>query len=152
MRQILLEIQSGGDQRVLRGYLQVILSRVVPLLNLFESPQEPQDIVYRMLQYLSEHFLEPLSLHDLSRAMGVGESYLSHLFSLRLKTSFRSYINALRIQHASMLLRSTDYSITRIAYESGFETQRTFNRAFLEHCGLPPRQYRLMHLNHQEES
>ena len=83
-----------------------------------------------------------MTLHTLSEALSVSPSHLSHTFSRRLHTNLRAYVNALRADQACTLLRSTGFSVTRIAYECGFETQRTFNRAFREQCGLSPSEYR----------
>jgi AraC-like DNA-binding protein len=78
----------------------------------------------------------------MSRDLGVSRSHLSHTFSQRLGTNFRSYVNALRIDQACEMLKGTEDSVTHIAYECGFESQRTFNRVFMEQCGLSPSEYR----------
>lgn len=43
---------------------------------------------------------------------------------------------------ACSLLEYTDRSITEICMDSGFESQRTFNRAFQERYRMQPREYR----------
>lgn len=136
------EIEHGRDERVLRGYLQVVMARTTPLLSLEGRAPETADITYGILKYLSGHFAEPISLNDLSRALGVSRSHLSHTFSHRIGSNFRTYVNTLRVDQACLLLRSTEHDITRIAYECGFETQRSFNRAFQERCGMTPSEYR----------
>ena len=142
MQQLWNECHAGNDPRVLRGYIQVILSRVLPLLTLIRQPPAISDIVYDILQYLSLHYREPLKLEDLSRALGVSKSCLSHAFSRRIGVHFRTYLNALRAERARLLLRSSSQSILAIALECGFESQRSFNRAFLEMYGVSPSQYR----------
>jgi len=145
LRQMHDECISGRDERVLRGYLQVLLARILPAMTLREQNAAELSCVYRVVQYLSEHYAEPLTLPMLSRALGVSESYLSRTFSTRLKTGFRTYLNALRIDRACLLLRSTGLSVTRIAYECGYESQRTFNRAFAEQHAVTPTEYRQLH-------
>lgn len=142
MRAILDECRHGGDERVQRAYLQVVLARTIPQLTLIDQPVESPNIAYRILQYLSQHFTEPISLSDLSRELGVSESHLSHTFSQRFQTSFRAYINTLRLDRACTLLSTTDDSITRILYECGFESPRTFNRVFTKQYGITPSEYR----------
>jgi len=142
IEQLALEYSRGRDEAALRGYLQVVLARTMPLIELKDSMPEATDIVHRILQYLSVHFAEPLKLHDLSRALGVSESHLSHTFSRYFHTHFRTYINALRLDHACELLRSTSASITEIIYECGFSSIRTFNRVFLLRYGISPTAYR----------
>jgi len=41
-----------------------------------------------------------------------------------------------------IITENTSKSMTEIASESGFETIRTFNRAFNQHFGTSPAQYR----------
>ena len=57
-------------------------------------------------------------------------------------TSFNQYVNSLRVNLAQNLLRSTKKSVLDICYECGFDSQRTFNRAFKELCGASPSAYR----------
>lgn len=140
--QLRRECARETSEPAVRGYAQVLLSRMLPRMELVDPPSVHSDTAYRIMRYLSRHFAEPLTLTELAKALSVSPSHLSHTFSQRLHTSFRAYVNALRADHACTLLRSTDFSVTRIAYECGFETQRTFNRAFLEQCGETPSEYR----------
>lgn len=53
---------------------------------------------------------------------------------------FKDFINSLRVDSAcSLLVKSS--SITDVAYASGFSSVRTFNRAFLKHMHVTPREY-----------
>ena len=142
MQQLLLEREHGFDPAVLRGYIQVVLARTLPLLTLARRAPEISDIVYDILKYLSQHYREPVTLSDLSRALGVSKSYLSHSFSQRIGVNFRTYVNTLRADHACLLLRNSDEAVMNIAYECGFESQRTFNRVFMEQYGVSPSEYR----------
>lgn len=142
MEQLRRECSREVNEPAVLGYLQVLLARTLPRLRLVEPPTEHSDTAYRIMQYLSRHFAEPLTLQSLAEALNVSPSHLSHTFSRRMHTNFRAYVNALRADHACTLLRDTDFSVTRIAYECGFETQRTFNRAFAEQRGVTPSEYR----------
>jgi len=142
VEEIRKESMAEFDEKVIRGYLQVILARTMPLLTLRNRKPEMSDVVYEILKYLSQHYNEPMNLNDLAHALGVSRSYLSHTFSQRIGTNFRTYINTLRADQACIMLRNSTQSITNIAYECGFETQRTFNRVFSEIYGITPTQYR----------
>jgi len=145
MRATLVEIQGEGarSKAALRAYIQVILARLLPALDMEKESTEAQSgLLYDTMRYLGEHFDQPLSLDALSRALGASKYHLSHLFSERLGMNFRSYLNALRVERARLLLTGTAAPITQICYECGFENQRTFNRAFLAACGTTPTRYR----------
>ena len=64
------------------------------------------------------------------------------MFSGVLKIRFDEYLNILRLYAAQNLLTETDDSVTQIAYQTGFQSQQTFNRAFRKEFGTTPRNYR----------
>lgn len=125
------------------GYLHLFLSYLFSCLSL--SPIEKRSysgMSYQVLQYISEHFTEPLTLENTAHELGISRIHLSHIFSQQLHINFRQYINTLRIDRARTLLRNPAYSISQIAYLCGYGNQRTFHRAFLTHCGMTPNQLR----------
>ncbi|MEM9388696.1 MAG: AraC family transcriptional regulator ligand-binding domain-containing protein [Pseudomonadota bacterium] len=56
---------------------------------------------------------------------------------------FTKLMDQARQQLAERLLRNTEYSLTEIAFLTGFSEQSAFNRAFRRWCGQTPRNYRL---------
>lgn len=125
------------------AYLHVFLSYLLPYLPLLPMERFAESgITHQVLQYISQHFKEDLTLESTARALGISRSHLSHIFSQQLNVSFRQYINTLRIDRACFLLRDPQYSITEIAFMCGYENSRTFHRAFLNEKGMQPSQYR----------
>lgn len=51
-------------------------------------------------------------------------------------------LNRLRVDRARTLLRSTDRSVTDIAFDCGFATSQYFARVFRDYAGISPRAYR----------
>ena len=51
-----------------------------------------------------------------------------------------------RLQHAQMLLQTSEKNINEIAYQSGFENNTHFSRVFKEKFGVAPLQYRKRNL------
>ena len=78
----------------------------------------------------------------LEQELHLNKYYISHLFSQTLGIRFNDYLHYLRISEACKLLRNTDYSITEIGDAVGYNTPRTFNRAFLKQTGTTPTEYR----------
>ena len=54
----------------------------------------------------------------------------------------RQYLNDARLNYACHRLENTSDSITNICMDSGFESQRTFNRVFKERYKISPSDYR----------
>ncbi|UKJ07295.1 chromate resistance protein ChrB domain-containing protein [Solitalea lacus] len=84
-----------------------------------------------------------LSLKGLSKDLNVNPSYLSREFSKYFDDlSFGEYIRKLRIEKAIQLLQSPVYSLTEIAYLTGFSDQSHFTRIFKKHIGQSPSAFR----------
>lgn len=84
-----------------------------------------------------------LSLKTISESLHVHPSYLSREFSKYFDDlSFGDYIRKLRIEKAIELLKDPKYSLSEIAYLTGFSDQSHFNRIFKIHTGKSPSIYR----------
>ncbi|MBD2753974.1 chromate resistance protein ChrB domain-containing protein [Spirosoma validum] len=84
-----------------------------------------------------------LSLNELSESLAVNPAYVSRAFSRYFDDlSFGEYIRKLRINKAVHLLESTQYSLSEIAYLTGFSDQSHFTRIFKKLMGQNPSDYR----------
>ncbi len=80
-----------------------------------------------------------LSLKEISESLNVHPSYLSREFSKYFDNlSFGDYIRKLRIEKSMELLKDPKYSLSEIAYLTGFSDQSHFNRIFKLHTGKNP--------------
>lgn len=145
----LLEFHNNPvDINVITAYFQLILSRVMPLMELKPNKDsQPPDRTAKLITYLTENFTEPISLSKLATQFGVSKYSISRIFSEKLHTSLSQYINTLRVNYAKTLLQRTDEDILSISFTCGFENSRTFNREFLKICGCTPREYRKINAN-----
>lgn len=126
-----------------KAFLSVILAHVLPALSLVElNLRENLDWMHQVLQYLNQHFTEQLSLQRVADEIGISKYHLSRTFRERIGCSIPNYINTLRVDQAIQQLKSTEKSITEIAYECGFESMTTFFRAFRQLGKESPKQYR----------
>lgn len=95
-----------------------------------------------VINYMMENYTKPISLKTMAKELGYNYNYLSSFFHSSLKTSFYDCLNSYRINLAKMLLLDVSKSITDISAEVGFNTIRTFNRAFLACTGMTPSEFR----------
>jgi len=134
---------STVDTNVVTAYFQLILSRVMPLMELKPNrDRQPPSQTAKIITYLTENFTEPVSLEQLATHFGLSKYSISRIFSEKLHTSLSQYINTLRINYAKTLLQRTNEDILSISFTCGYENSRTFNREFLKICGCSPRDYR----------
>jgi len=92
-----------------------------------------------------ELYMNPtLSIKELASRIGTNRTYLSQYFTHVQQTTFYDYINRLRIEKKSIPLMQShpEYTLERIATESGFQSLSTFYRSFLKLKGKKPSEYR----------
>ena len=84
-----------------------------------------------------------ITLKQLSQDLDINPAYLSREFSRYFDNlSFGDYIRKLRIEKAIDYLNNSNYSLTKIAYLTGFSDQSHFTRIFKKHTGQNPSVYR----------
>lgn len=88
-------------------------------------------------------YLEPtITLTDLTRIVGVNSNVLSHAINQGFDKNFNDFINEYRINEVKSKLRDADEStLLGIAFDSGFNSKATFNRAFKKFTGFSPKEY-----------
>lgn len=107
-----------------------------------EKTVSSPDTTREILDYCLNHYKTDLSIQSLAAALGISTYLVTRAFSKDFRCGFRQYINSLRIDDASKKLISGSEPITQIAFSVGFDTLRTFNRAFLAEKGVTPSEFR----------
>lgn len=150
MRNAMEQLVSFSDVRdslIAKGYIYVVLGILTEQLGLSNTVKKESDLVIRdILIYLEEHYLEDLTIEELARIFGYHKDYLSRLFNTSIGVGFSHYMGILRSRHAAMLLRNSDLNLDEIAYQSGFNSTRTFYRAFQSFYNVTPSSYRKANL------
>ncbi len=137
------EYEKDADMDVMVGYLYVIYGTLRKALPYQECALGVDaEHFSKILQYLSEHYTQDLSLKSISEHFGISACHLSRTFTQKLSCRFLQYLHSLRVEHAKTLLTQSSMTVLSIAYESGFSDQRTFNRVFKELTGYTPKEYR----------
>ena len=124
------------------AYLHVLLAGVLHSLTyrpVYDYSE--RGLGHRIIQYISDHAFEEITLESASHALGISASHLSHFFSERLHTNFRRFINAIRIEKARLLMRDPNLTLTEICDACGFTNMRTFRRAFQAEMGCLPSEH-----------
>jgi len=94
------------------------------------------------LHWLDSNFFEILSLDQAAETCGLSRKNFSTKFRQMTGTTWLTYVNQLRVEHALRLLVDTDQSVTSIAFQSGFAELSTFYRVFKRVTGKRPLDYR----------
>ena len=84
-----------------------------------------------------------VDIRKISSELELNPSYLSREFSKYFEEqNFGDYVRKKRIEKAMELMKDTQYSLTEIAYLTGFSDQSHFTRIFKKQTGENPSQYR----------
>lgn len=90
-------------------------------------------------------YLEPnLTLTHLSRQIGVNSTVLSYTVNNGFGKNFNDFINEFRIEEVKNKLQNGAAERTNllgIAFDSGFNSKATFNRAFKKFTGVSPKEF-----------
>lgn len=92
--------------------------------------------------FIRSNLSESITVEDLAKRVGLSSSYFSRLFKETTGTSPYRYVVRERIEEAQRRLKTTDQSISAIAYATGFSSQSHLTRQFREITGLTPAVYR----------
>ena len=125
-----------------RGYLLALCAELIPMMKISKLPLGDSESLRTIVSFCTQNYAENLSLSLLEEKLHLNKFYISHLFSGRLGLGFNDYINSLRVSEACRYLLNSSLSITEIGSLVGFNTPRTFNRAFIKQLGLSPSEYR----------
>ncbi|HEV8245773.1 MAG TPA: helix-turn-helix domain-containing protein [Polyangiaceae bacterium] len=136
--------RSVGEARTL-SELFAAYRRVVA--DLVEAVQRPvparrERSLRAAVDYIHQHYREPLAITRVARVAGFGAHYFSRLFKEREGLAFADYVSRLRVEQAKQLLSSNELDITRIAALCGFNSSQYFARVFRRLTGLAPNEYR----------
>lgn len=136
-------LSSPYTSDLFQAYTLLILSRTMGRLELEERKYNPQTAVaYSLISYIAAHYQEELTLESVAHDLACSPYELSRIFSGTLHTNFNTYLNERRLEYAVNEMINTDLSITDIYENAGFQSQRTFNRAFKERYRMSPREFR----------
>ena len=95
-----------------------------------------------ILFYIYNNFKEEISLSHLSEYFGLSQNYLSTIIKASLGLTFQDFLHNLRLKYACTLLACTSMSVTDVAYASGFQSYRNFERFFRKNYATSPTQFR----------
>lgn len=92
--------------------------------------------------YIAENCVKSLTLSDVAARVGVSKSHFAHLFKSYTNMTFVDFLTTERIKLAESFFPNPRLHIIDIAFESGFSSISSFNRAFRKVKGCSPTQFR----------
>ena len=116
----------------------------VGFYNMPTLSHEMTNLLCVLLKFVDDNYDQKLTLQMLAHKFGVNYSYLSQVFKLEIGKSFSEYLTTLRMEHACILLSTTQLRINTISEKVGYDDYHYFCNTFKRHYNLTPLQYRTL--------
>lgn len=131
---VLRQTYSTVKKRLFPENLYYIKSQI----NDFDAKEED-----RLIDYIHNNYSNPnLSKKSLIQNLDISSDKISIILAKRYNQKFREFLNNIRLNKASELIKTTDMTITEISFETGFQQPSSFNRSFKKRFGKSPREFR----------
>ncbi len=137
------KIKKETDNEItVRGYIYVILGLIMDNVSMeVIDGSLPQELLSKILFYIHENYKNDVTLASISLEFGYNQSYISRHFKSHFNIGIKEYLTMVRLKNAITLMHQKKHSITYCALESGFNSLRTFFRAFNKEFHCTPNEY-----------
>lgn len=156
VQQILQSDRADVEQRLfVQAQMYTFFSRIahgVFIQNGGFQMDKQNYYVQAAVEYIQTNYARSIKVHDIAEYVGVSRSYLTTLFQSILHTSPNAYLTNFRLSRAKEQLTLTNFSIGIVADMCGYQDSLVFSKAFKQHVGLTPSQYRKLDRAAQQES
>lgn len=117
---------------------------VITAAELQESNKKAENSIdwKQVLNYINENGNTQIDFNELSRKYNYSYSRFRHLFCEKFGVSPNSYLIRHRIESAKMMMSSSSYNLTAIAYDCGFSSSSQFSNIFKKYTGILPSEYK----------
>lgn len=92
-------------------------------------------------EYVYQHFGDKITIKDVATVANMTETSFCRYFKTRTLKNFTLFLNEVRISYACRLLSNSNYSVTEVCFESGFNELSYFTRQFKKIMKISPQQY-----------
>lgn len=139
--QYAFKIESINSQASFMSLLKEMI-RKYTLLVKNHSLKGYSMYIRKIITAINQDLTDDLSLKALAKALNVNPSYLSTLFKKETGLTLTEFVNQKRIEHALLLLNSTDMQIQTVALNCGIPDVNYFTKLFKKIVGKTPKEYR----------
>ena len=103
-----------------------------------------------VFEYVFSNKGENLSLSEAADMAHVSVSYFSRLFAKEVGMNYSIFMNQMKVEWSKQLLSETDFSVTQISNDLGFNDSAYFVKIFKRYEGITPNKYRKIAMGEQD--
>jgi len=121
--------------------LDIITKETSSLLNNEESKLNDH-MINKIIEYISNHYYEQLSLKQVADKFHFNYYYLSSYFSSHNAEGFSEYLNKIRLEKAAELLGNEEIPVSEVSFMVGYSDHSYFCKVFKKFKKLTPSKFR----------
>ncbi len=139
--------ECGYELKVLSQFYMLVYLLVTKYRKLDVNPElvrsnKNLNRLSRITSYMKENYAQNLTLESLAQTFGYSPTYLSRMFQKYAGTTFKTYLQNLRLEYAYKQLVNTRTPICEIALSHGFASSKSFSHVFTKRYGVLPSEFR----------
>ena len=96
----------------------------------------------RAMEFIEKHASQKIALKDIADYAFLSKFHFHRIFKSMIGDTAKDYLIRLRLEKAAVLLKNTSVNIAQIAYDCGYHSPETFNRAFKSFFSTTPLKFR----------
>jgi signal transduction histidine kinase/ligand-binding sensor domain-containing protein/DNA-binding response OmpR family regulator len=122
---------------------ELYAKRVLLGTSSFEIKSYEEEFLYKLMKLVEENISNnSFSNDELANLMFMSRSTFYRKLKAVTGMSGNEFIRTARLNYASKLLQSGNYSVTEAAYEAGFNDIKYFRKRFQDQFGVSPSEYK----------
>lgn len=115
----------------------IILDEILTCAN-GQLHNDSRELVEKAAEYMKNHYMEPLTVPELSRQYGLSSKQFAYLFQKHTGMSPNKFLIEYRMRRAKELLCTTTCSVAEISACVGYSDPYYFSKLFKKRTGFSP--------------
>lgn len=126
-----------------KNFEKILVSTLLGLVYLYANKNTNiENFRAQCEEAISNAFIQKNALEIIRNELGYNKYYLCRKFKETFGLTLLDYVNGLKLNHATYLLKTTNYTLSEICEQIGIESMPYFIKIFTKKYGTTPAKYR----------
>ncbi len=108
---------------------------------------EQQEAIEAALSWIHTNWHQNFHIREVAEYVGFSPAHFRDLFRQSVGVSPKQYVMALRLQSSKCMLMHQERTVSEVAQLAGFNSPQEFSKVFRRLTGLPPSEWKRIHLD-----